>query len=52
MKVSSQLRLCLEGWRGQEMEPSKENVMQIQKIARIQAEDYPLQFILFIRMDT
>lgn len=31
------------------MESSRENVMQKQKIERgIQAEDYPLQFILFI----
>lgn len=53
MKTSSQLRLCLWGWTGQQMELSRENVMQIQKIARgIQAEDYPLQFILSICSDT
>lgn len=35
------------------MEQSRENGMQIQKITRgIQAEDYPLQLILFICVET
>lgn len=59
LKLGSKLILrameapSLWGWSSQQMEQSRENGMQLEKIARgIQAEDYPLQLILFICVDT